>query len=433
MSIEDDLRRQLHAKAAAVKAAPDLGDLLGRIGVRERRARRHERLALGAAVIVLAASLGGLAGALVSVPRAKQSNGQYTRAQPGQAKPSPQHGTAPKKGRAGDSAPTGPRTIISQQAPSGVSVVATVQPFASPVAIASEWGTGSLCATGEIVTTTVGESGSFGGGTSVAELPKLTASGLEILSSGVLQVANGGQEWWVTAAVGSGVARVAAENVGGTPVTVTPSAGIAVIAGAMSGSDSGSGEMSAVAEGGAGDESLGFLLGSGPRAVGASAAGSDATGCSRVVPQAGPSSASSSQPAQPELAAGSIVAAFDQAYSANPLLGFAANLAAVDDGGRLSAAPASRDAAREVTGGPTAFAGGAATSGGAVEVRQVMFLSASVAEVVYRINGSVLLTGLAELGSGVWRVSLATFCDNLGSRLVGGDVPAGVIGACEQR
>ena len=59
MNIEDDLTRQLHAKAATVRPSPDLGDLFGRIGARERSTRRHERLSVGAAVIVLAASLGG--------------------------------------------------------------------------------------------------------------------------------------------------------------------------------------------------------------------------------------------------------------------------------------------------------------------------------------------------------------------------------------
>ncbi|HXY44749.1 MAG TPA: hypothetical protein VEH29_11215 [Acidimicrobiales bacterium] len=433
MSLENELRRQLHAKAAALRTAPDFPDLAGRIAARDGRVRRHERMALGAAVIVLAASLGGLAGALVGSPRAKQSNGQYTRSFPEQVRPGPRQG-ATSQPATGNLAPEGPRTIISRQAPGGVSVVATVQPFSSPVAISSEWSPGSLCVTGEIVSTTVGETGSFGGGTSVAQLPMLTSSGLEVLSSGVLPVAGGGQEWWVTAAVGRGVARVAAENVGGTPVTVTPSsAGIAVVTGSMSGPDTNSGEMSAVAEGAGGDASLGFLLGSGPRAVGESPAGSDASGCSSLVPQAGPSSASSSQPAEPELAAGSIIAAFDQAFSANPLLGFAANLAAVEDGDRLGAAPASKDAARQEVTGSAAVSGEAATAGGTVEVRQVTFLSASDAEVVYRLNDGVLLTGLAELGSGIWRVSLGTFCDSLSSRLIEGDVPLSVVSACEPR
>ncbi|MGC9961520.1 MAG: hypothetical protein ABSE47_06405, partial [Acidimicrobiales bacterium] len=78
MSIEDDLTRQLHVKAAAVRSSPNLGDLFGRIGARERSARRYERLSVGAAVIVLAASLGGLAGALVRTPASKPSNSVQT-------------------------------------------------------------------------------------------------------------------------------------------------------------------------------------------------------------------------------------------------------------------------------------------------------------------------------------------------------------------
>jgi hypothetical protein len=430
MSIEDDLTRQLQAKAATLRSSPDVGDLLGRIGTRERRTRRHERATLGAAVIVLAASLGGLAGALVSVPHAKQSTSQLTGDQPGSTTTTPSHPKPRRTGPGTTTAPTSPSVVINHQEPGGVSVVATVQQFAAPVAISNQWSTSSICATGEIVATTVGESGSFGGGASVAELPALAADGLEILSSGVLQVAGGGQEWWVTAAVGSSVARVAAENVGGQPVTVVPSDGLAVIAGPMSGSDTGSGDMSAVAEGAAGDESMGFLLGSGPQAVGESTTLTDASGCSPVLSQAGPSSATSSQPAEPELTAASIIAAFDQAYSTNPLLGFAANLAAVNDGGRLSADPAKND--ETDSGGPAANVGDGAAPGGTVEVQQVTFLSAATAEVVYRLDNGVLLSGQAVLGSGIWRVSLATFCGNVRSHLIGGDVPPTVVGACDQ-
>jgi hypothetical protein len=312
--------------------------------------------------------------------------------------------------------------------------VATVQRFSAPVAITSEWSTGSVCAIGEIVTTTVGHGGSFGGGTSVAQLPMLTTDGLEVLSSGVLQVAAGGQEWWVTAAVGSGVQRVAAENVGGTPVTVAPSDGIAVVAGPMSGPDTAAGAMSAVAEAAAGDSSLGFLLGSGPKAVGESTTVGTGSGCVPVSLAGQPSSASSSQPADPELAAGSIIAAFEQADSANPLLGFAANLAAVNGGDRLSAASSETSSTtRSTVSGPSTSSDGAESSGAGagVVVQQVSFVSASVADVVYRPDGGVLYAGQAVLApSGSWLVSLGTFCADLRSGAVGGDVPSQVVAAC---
>jgi len=321
--------------------------------------------------------------------------------------------------------------VLDQHLPNGVTVTATVQPLPTPVAISGQGSASSDCATGEIVMTTIGEGGSFGGGTSVAGLPRLGAGGLEILSSGVLQVSGGGQLWWVTTAVGAGVSRVAAENVGGVPVVARPADGVAIITGSMSGSAASSGEMSAVAEGSGGDESLGFLLGSGPKAVGVSGAGENLPGCSALKLPAEPSSASSSQPAEPPLAAASIIAAFEQGYSANPLLGFATNLAAVSNGASLStpARESDRSTARVQT--PLQPGTGSAPGSGAVEVRQVWFRSASDAEVVYQVNGGVLETGEAQLSSsGIWQVSRKTFCVNLRSGLVEGDVPTGVGEAC---
>lgn len=449
MSAEDELSRQLRAKAAGVHSEPDIGDLLERISTRDRRARRHERVALGAAVLVLAASVGGLAGALVSVPRVRQADALQSRYAPGRARVSPtrpapalRNGPA-HPGPVAGSAPEAPRTVISRQLAGGLSVVASLQNFPSPVAITDAWSAALTCTTGEIVTTTVGEDGSFGGGTSVAQLPRLSTDGLAVLSSGVLQLAGGAQEWWVTASVGPGVARVAAENLGGNPVTVLPSAGIAVIAGPMSGPDTGSGEMSAVAESGTADASLGFLLGAGPKAVGESAVLGDASGCSALTMPAEPSSAPLSQPADPGLAAGSIVAAFDQAYSANALLGFAANLAAVSGGARLSAGsspPAKVTRRRAGSNGGVPKTARATmvpvmhprANRGSPEVRQISFLSAVRADVVYRTTGGVLLTGQAELGSsGIWHVTLSTFCGNLASGIVAGDAPAAVVSACD--
>jgi len=430
MSLEDELTRQLNAKATSVRPAPDLGDLYGRIGARERRVQRREKMTVAAAVILLAASLGGLVGALVSTPQGGQSNSVQTGYNPEARSSATRPGTTTPTGRHTGAPAASPRVVINRQLASGLSVVATVQPFSAPVAVMSEWSAASSCVSGEVVTTTVGQGGSFGGGTSVAQLPTLLPNGLEILSSGVLQVAGGGQEWWVTTAVGSGVERVAAENVGGTPVTVVPSAGIAVVAGAISGSSSSNIPMSAVAEGAGGDSSLGFLLGSGPKAVGESSLGGDASGCTVLSLPAEPSSASSSQPADPELAAGSIIAAFDQADSANPLLGFAANLAAVSGGDALSAAVVPGTLVKQPA-GTGDVTGGSDAPGGGLEVRQVSFLSASVADVIYRVNG-VLVTGEADLGpSGSWRVSLSTFCGNLRSGAVAGDIPSEVLAACQ--
>ncbi len=432
MSFEDGLSRQLAAKAASLRSTPDVGDLFQRISVRRGRARRLERFSVAAAVVVLAASLGGLAGALLNVPRAPE------RSSVASGDPA---GGGPKTKPAQSGHPTtspsflgpvgaGPQIVIRRQLSSGFSVLATVQRFPAPVAVTSEWSAASECATGEIVTTTVGQDGSFAGGAAVARLPVLAPGGLEILSSGLLPVAGGGQEWWVAAAVGSDVSRVAAENVGGSAVTALPSSGIAVVAGPVTGAG-GVAAMSAVAETSSGAASLGFLLGSGPKAVGESAATTDAAGCSIWRMQAGPASASSSEPADPELAAGSIIAAFAQADDANPLLGFGANLAAVDGGDRLSTAT---DTSVPPKTSPSAGGGGAASAGGSsgVVVREVSFSSATEASVVYSVGDGVLYVGQADLGpSGSWRVSLTTFCSNLRAGAVGGEVPNGVLTACE--
>jgi hypothetical protein len=436
MSVEDDISRQLHAKAASVRAAPKPAELAARIRSKELRATRHERLALGAAVVVLAASLGGLAGAFASTPRANPNNSLSTRYQAGGGPKTSQPSSPGARDAPTNARPPAPsvRTIIDRQLPGGPSITATVQSFRSPVAISDEWNPTAQCATGEIVTTTVGQGGSFGGGISVAELPRLAPDGLEILSSGILQAPGAGEEWWVTAAVGSRVTRLAAESLGGAPVTAVPSDGIAVTAGPVSSVSAATGEMSAVAEGGPADESLGFTLGSGPRAVGTAPAVTDEPGCSALSLPAQPPSASSSQPAEPSLAAGSIIAAFEQADSANPLLGFAANLAAVDEGGRLSssALPTVHVPAKPSASVPQS--GPAASGTGTVEVQQVSFLSASTAVVVYRVNEGVLLTGNAQVGgSGTWLMSLATFCSNLRSGIVQGDVPQGVVMGCQDQ
>lgn len=437
MSFEDELSRHLNAKGASLRSTPDVGDLLERVNARRRRARRFERFSIAGAVVLLAASLGGLAGALVNAPRAPQETSQRTGdkvVSPRQRPGSNDNGATSKHGAA--PVPASPQVVIRRQLPDGFSVLATVQAFSAPVGITSEWSSATECATGEIVTTTVGQDGSFAGGMSVARLPLLGPDGLEVLSSGLLPVAGGGQEWWVATAVGSSVSRVAAEeysaggvSVGGSPVTVLPSSGVAVIAGPMT-TTSGAVTMSAVAETSSGDTSLAFVLGSGPRSAGESTATTDASGCDTWRVQASASSASSSEPADPELAAGSIIAAFAQADDANLLLGFAANLAAVAGGDRLSTGS---NGTAQSKGSTTGAGGGAAPSAGAggVVVREVSFSSASTASVVYSDAAGVLYVGSAQLGStGSWRVSLATFCSNVRAGAVGGEVPTGVFNAC---
>jgi hypothetical protein len=429
MSFEEDLGRQLHARAGSVKVTPDLADLGGRIRLRERKTARHERLVMSGAMVLLAGSVGGLVGVVVHSPSAHAPNAYSSRF----TNPGGTSGKTPPKSASKGPRPhlaeLGPRTVYSAELPNGMSATATLQPLNGSVAISGEFSATPQCATANVLTTTVGQSGSFGGGTSITSLPALSPDGLEILASGVLQVSGGGQVWWVATYVGSAVSRVAAENVGGSVFAATPRDRIAVISGSVSGDSASSGEMSAVAELGDGQsaESLGFLLGSGPKVVGEASSTANASGCKVLKLPAEPSSASSSQPADQSLAAAAVISAFEQAYSPNPLLGFAANLSAVNEGGQLTAsvAGASTTSAPEAAAAP-----GTTLAGAAVEVQQVTFTSATIADVVYRIDGGVLLTGEAQLGpAGIWRVGLATFCGDIRAGVVGG-VPAAVSSAC---
>ncbi len=427
MSIEEELQRQLHTRASAVRATPDLADLSGRIRTRESKATRRERFALGVALVVLAGSVGGLAGALVSRPAAKAQTSVKTGFNNGGGS-----GSSGDKGKTAPKEPTKmtgttPRVAYSKQSANGMTLTAEVEQLASPVAITGAFSSSVECTTGELVFTTVGQSGSFGGGTSVAGLPALQADGLEILSSGDLQVSGGGEAWWVTVAVGAKVARVAAEDIGGSIVGATPSDGIAVIAGTLSGASAGAVQMSAVAEMGDGQpvESMGFLLGSGPMLAGGPDSAVSLKGCSVMGLKEQPSSASASQPADPSLAGASVIGAFEQAYSANQYLGFAANLAAVNDGGRLTSPVSSPASVGQAAATPS---GG---SLGLVDVHQVSFISASTADVVYSVSGGVMLSGTAQLGaSGIWKVSLPTFCGDVLAGAIA-EVPAGVSSACE--
>lgn len=436
MSFEEEVGRQLQGRAAGVRVTPDLKDLASRIRTFERSTQRHERLALGAAVVVLASSLGGLAGALANRPHAL-NGGTVGFLNGNGAGHSKTHPTSkrPSSDLPGVLSVVPPQTVISRQLTDGFNVSASLQLLGSPVGISVTSGA-RQCVKADVLATTIGQNGLFGGGTAVTALPSLAASGLEILSSGVLQAAGGGQVWWTAMAVGASVARVAAENLGGAAVASTPSDGIAVMEGPLTGQSVAPGDMSAVAEASDGQvlRSMAYVLGSGPTVKGEGVT-PQAAGCSFVSQAPAPASASSSQPADPALAGASVVAAFEQAYSADALLGFSANLAAVDGGASLStpAKETATDNAESVASADeTAPRQPAPLVGAAVGVRQVSFLSASEAEVIYVAPSGVTLTGQAVLGSdGIWRVGLPTFCGSVRARVVQGEVPAAVMTACE--
>jgi hypothetical protein len=444
LSFEDDLSRQLHGRAAAVRVTADVDDLQYRIRNRAHRVQRRERLALSAAVVVLAASVGGLAGALVRVPHAGSKDASDSGYLNGSSKPAPKHATAPAV-QSRLSAPA-PITVVNTALPGGLHVAATLQPLTRPLAITFQWNSSVECSKASILTTTVGQDGQFGGATAITSLPALSPSGLEILSSGILQVPGGGQVWWATVSVGTAVARVAAESIGGTPVAATPSRGVAVLAGPMSTSSNSAGDMSAVVEAADGQslQSLAFVLGQDPIVVG-EAATRQVAGCSTASLPSAPDSATASQPADPQLDAGAIVASFEQAFSANTLLGFSANLAAVAGGETLTAPPATSTRTTKTSASsdissdapkmsPATGAQASATSaedGAGLGIQQVSFTSARSATVVYTI-GTVSFTGLATLGAdGIWRVAKETFCAAALAGLVQTVVPPNFIGACD--
>lgn len=400
MSLENDLQRHLRARAAAVRTAPDLGDLSARLRVAALRADRRDRRLVGAAAAVLALAVGGLAGALVTRPMVVPTTVQRTR---GVIGPVP---GARRQARMlappGHSSAT--RSSVLRLAVGGVSGLATVQSLPSPVAVMTSRSPEVSCSVADLVTTTVGRSGAFAGGAGVVGLPPLAPAGLEAVDSGVLPTATGAEVWWLTVATGSSVARVAAQGPGGQVVTATPSDGVALLAGVEATGVAGAREISAVAEGSQGGSlsSLGVLIGSGPKVVGeqAPSAASRSIGgrsCDvlRLPPVASP--AAVSQPTDVRLAAAAVVTAYEEAFAEPP----APSIASVGSG----SAP----------GLP------------GVTVKEVSFLSATKAEVVYRPAGGLWQTGLAVLGSGGrWVVARLLTCGSIS----GGAFPVHGTGSC---
>lgn len=421
MNLEEELRRQLRAQAAGVRAEPDLDRLGTLIHRAELRAARRGRLAVTLAAVLAAASLGTLAGTLLSRPVALHPTITPTAGKGGlgggTTRPPARHVTAP--------AP--PRTIVSEQLAGGVSVTATLQPLGYPVGIESASGAFSSCAHGDLVTTSVGGGSSLGVGTGVSGLLPLGPGGLEVLSSGTVPTPTG-DLWWLTVAVGSDVSRLAAEGGSGI-VTATPSSGIAVLAG--TGASAGA-SVSAVGEDASGRSlmALQVLLGAGPKVVGqagATPAGvrGGAAGCSPV--RLAATSSAAGQPPLPALAAEGIIVAYERAFSPDPWQGYASNLAAVADAAKLGYVASSSDGA--VTTAP-AHAAPPAAGGMAVSVRQVVFQSPRSAQVVYELSDGIWRVGTVRLGGdGTWRVSLDSYCAAVSSGAVL-SVPASVAGAC---
>jgi hypothetical protein len=396
VSLESDLQRELRARASSLRVSPDLDDLSSRLQRVATRVEHRDRLLVGGAAVVLALAVGGLAGALATRPNVRPGVAEQSR---GVIVPGAGHHPRQRPRRFFAAPGGGARDVRLSLA--GVSLLATERPLASPVAVTTQWSSRTTCNPVELVTTTAGRSGAFAGGTGVVGLPPLGPSGFEVVDSGDLPTATGADVWWLTAAVGSSVARVAAEGPGGQVAAAAPHGGLALLAGVEPTGVAGPREISAVAENGLGHSlaSLGVLIGSGPKAVGeqvpdwssaSSAAGRHgasqaAAGSCDVVrlPPAVPS-VTASLPADPRLAAAAVVTAYEEAFQGalvNP----------------TTVGPATGEYAMPLPG---------------VTVREVSFLTATRAEVVYRVTGGLWRTGLAVLtGGSRWTVSDVPECE----------------------
>ena len=267
--------------------------------------------------------------------------------------------------------------VTTRTTAAGAHLVAVAMPL-PPVAVTSGLQPAG-CYAGELITTSVAKGSASASATGVARIQPLASNGLEVVNSGTVPSSGGLDLWWATVAVGSGVARVAAEEPGGTTDAMKPQNGIAVVGGVTPASATPR-FFSVVAENASGQSlhSIGFLTGWGPEAAGAAgSSGLASTAASAAQPQAVRScektlgsgqqaSTLGSQPAAPLLAAASVVAAFHQEYR----------------------------------------------SAGPVDVSRISFLSARQAEVIYRVGTGLkapgrLRSGAALLRSdGVWRVAV---------------------------
>ncbi len=419
-AVEELLRRGLEARAASISPSPDPVDLARRIERAEASSGRGRLLATAAAVVVAAAVGGGVGAALVPSPPAQHlSAAAKTGSQAGPLPRGPQVSRRHRSPRAaGPSASAGPVVALARETSSGARLVATPAQLA-PVAITSG-SSPSGCFAAELVSTSASSDGAVAGATGVVDLQPLAADGLELVDSGTAPAEKGVDLWWATVAVGSKVARVAAEQPNGSIDAMKPVGGIAVLGGLVP-TQSADGFFSLVAETPSGRpiHSIGFLAGSGPKAWGAaSAPKSTASGCLTPGSGAGLLSTLASQPASPLLAGSSVLASFHQAYTAGLPAGLAENVATVVAGSGLLRA-AGAIAKRPTTG---AGSPGPAALADQVEVARVAFLSSARAEVIYRAASGGWRTGMAVLGgSGIWKVSRTSFCGSL----TGGLPPSG--------
>ncbi|MGO9560654.1 MAG: hypothetical protein ACLPQS_10960 [Acidimicrobiales bacterium] len=290
------------------------------------------------------------------------------------------------------------------------------------------------CLAAELLTTTASKGTAVGTATGVVALQPLAADGLEVVDSGAVPVSASVDLWWATIAVGSNVARVAAEEPDGTTDAMRPEADVAVLGGTTAASVT-SRFFSVVAEDASGQSlhSIGFLMGRGSEAIGTSLVPASSTAPSGTCLTSGSAdqtvTPSGSQPAAPLLATASVVSAFHQAYTFYASSGVAENLAAVEAGRSLDSSiqPPTSYGALATAQMPSAVVTD-------VRVATVTFLSAREAEVVYQAGNRRWRTGVAVVSpSGFWEVSRRTFCGDVLSGLpASARIPTAIVTACQR-
>ncbi len=424
MSIEEQLRRSLSERASAVRTTPDEIDLARRISGSYRAVDRSQRVLRVAAIVVVAASAGGVVGAFAN--RGSPAVQVQTAAEhPGSSgtHDGTDHarGAGSKRGGGGAPTTTSPTAFAYSTAPQrlvtadGLTVNWAVTTAASPMAVplaADQY----ACVQPKIVSLTISGGAPLASGTGVIGLPGVAPDGLAFVSSGAFQSSAKTSGWWTILETGNDISDVAVEFPWGEIEHVSSGAdgGVAVVAGvAPSGYEpsSGSAFASAVAEDSSGrsQSSIGFYLGGATVVSGeATPAGGNcrpaATFSSSL---SGGQQQAESTPADPVVAAGNVVQAFEQAYTINPIFGMAANLSAVAFGPGEGCSVVLPAQGQKVHADSVSLPD--------ATVYAVAFPTPEKALVVYKLSGELTETGTAVLQGGSWKVSQGTYCSDMRS------------------
>lgn len=317
------LSQALRARAATVEPEPDLIALAARIGGRRRGLGSYA----AAAVVLLAAALGGIFGSLIASSHPQHtvlSSSGGSQDGPLPTRPHPDRTSAAGAEKMSPLSLSGSSlrldlakapVTIGRIGGAGAHLEARTV-WLRPVAVTS----GELlsgCFVGQLVSTTAaaGRARTFDLG--VIGLQPLSNDGLEVVDSSTAPAAHGEVLWSATVAVGPSVARVVAEEPDGVKDAMAPEHGLAVLGGLAPKSDARSFfSVDAEAGDGASLGALGFLMGSGSTAYGIAAPGaaSAAGGCSAAQERSGRVTPAGSQPRAPLLASASVVAAVERAY-----------------------------------------------------------------------------------------------------------------------